>query len=73
MHSSLKRVMLFLSISIVVRSAAGDELEAVLVEGLLPINPNAVEPDVYNGTHAVAADGADFLRQFNGVSISRRA
>ncbi len=71
MHSSFKSVMLFLSISTAVGSAAGDELEAIFVEGLLPINPNAAEPDAYNGTRAVAADGADFLRQLNGVSISR--
>ncbi len=71
MQLQTKIVSLSLAVSLSLGVAGADELEAVLVEESLPINPNVSEPDAYNRVRAVSADGADFLRQLNGVSISR--
>ncbi len=71
MRLQAKIMSLSLAVSLALGVAGADELEAVLVEESLPINPNVSEPDAYNRVRAVSADGADFLRQLNGVSISR--
>ncbi len=71
MQLQTKIMSLSLAVSLSLGVAGADELEAVLVEESLPINPNVSEPDAYNRVRAVSADGADFLRQLNGVSISR--
>ncbi len=71
MQLQAKIMSLSLAVSLSLGVAGADELEAVLVEESLPINPNVSEPDAYNRVRAVSADGADFLRQLNGVSISR--
>ena len=72
MRHIFKRTVLFTAVVLSINPAqAADELAPVLVEESLPINPNASEPGDYNSISPVSADGADFLRQLNGVSVSR--
>lgn len=66
-----RKSVLISAILVPMNPVCADELQPVLIEESLPINPNASEPGDYNRTKAVAADGADFLRQLNGVSVSR--
>lgn len=50
---------------------AADVLAPVVVKETISINPNAAEPELYNATRGMPADGGDFLSQINGVSMSR--
>jgi iron complex outermembrane recepter protein len=51
--------------------AHADTLAPILVSDTVNINPNIVEPQRYSRAPAISADGADYLRQINGVNISR--
>nr|VFJ65210.1 MAG: iron complex outermembrane recepter protein [Candidatus Kentron sp. FW] len=46
-----------------------EQLPAVYVSGAITINPNIAEPS--DRRQAPSADGGDFLRQLNGVSLGR--
>ncbi len=48
-----------------------DTLDPVIVKDTVIINPNASEPEFYNRSRGVSADGGDFLGQISGVSTSR--
>ena len=48
-----------------------DELDSIIVQDTLDINPNASEPESYNRVSPTSSDGGDFLTQINGVSMSR--
>jgi iron complex outermembrane receptor protein len=48
-----------------------DELDSVIVQDTLDINPNASEPESYNRISPTSSDGGDFLTQINGISMSR--
>ena len=72
MRDTCKKSLLACAITLALGTLQADELAPILVEEqAVPINPNVAEPDAYNSSKAVNADGADFLRQVNGVSISR--
>ncbi len=71
MRQAFTRSILFTAMAVSIGPAFADELEPVLIEESLTINPNAAEPGDVNQVRAVSADGADFLRQLNGVSVSR--
>lgn len=50
---------------------AADQLDNIMIEDTVVINPNTSTPEVSTRSRATSADGADLLRQINGVSISR--
>lgn len=60
------------SISLAVMAAAcAEELDSIIVQDTLDINPNTSEPESYNRVSPTSSDGGDFLTQINGVSMSR--
>ncbi len=71
MPDAFRKSLLACAVTLALGTLQADELAPILVEESVPINPNVAEPDAYNSSKAVNADGADFLRQVNGVSISR--
>ena len=52
-------------------SLYADELESIIVQDTLDINPNSSEPESYNRVTPTSSDGGEFLSQINGVSMSR--
>jgi len=65
------RSILSLSIYAAMTTAHAAELPEITITESLPINPNASAPEAYNRTQALSADGGDFLRQLNGISVGR--
>ena len=55
----------------VTASVWADELDTIMVQDTLDINPNTSEPESYNRVSPTSSDGGDFLTQINGVSMSR--
>ncbi len=66
----IKILFVFL-ILITLSNISADELEAIIIEDNLAINPNVSTPAQYNRTRGTNADGGMFLNQINGVSTSR--
>lgn len=61
-----------LSVSLAVMATTwADELDSIIVQDTLDINPNTSEPESYNRVSPTSSDGGDFLTQINGVSMSR--
>lgn len=52
-------------------SVWAEELDTIIVQDTLEINPNASEPESYNRVSPTSSDGGDFLSQINGISMSR--
>ena len=46
-------------------------LDPIIVKDTVLINPNASEPEYFNRSRGISADGGDFLGQISGVSTSR--
>jgi iron complex outermembrane receptor protein len=63
--------LLALAVTQVLSSVQADTLDPVTIEDTVTINPNASEPEYYNRSRGVSADGGDFLGQISGVSTSR--
>ena len=67
-----KSILLMLSLSLAVSSSIlADELDSIIIEDVLTINPNSAEPEQYNRISPTSSDGGEFLTQVNGVSMSR--
>ena len=61
-----------LSLSLLTTASVwADELDNIIIQDTLDINPNTSEPESYNRVSPTSSDGGDFLTQINGVSISR--
>ncbi len=61
-----------LSVSLMLTvSVWAEELDTIIVQDTLEINPNASEPESYNRVSPTSSDGGDFLSQINGISMSR--
>lgn len=52
-------------------AANAETLSPIIVQDDVAINPNITEPEEYARTKGSSADGGDFLRQVNGVEVSR--
>ena len=52
-------------------SATAETLSPIIVQDDILINPNYSEPEEYSRSKAINADGGEFLRQINGVNMSR--
>lgn len=63
--------LLGLAICAALTPVQAEQLPGISVEDTLSINPNTTTPEAYNRSQALSADGGDFLKQLNGVSISR--
>ncbi len=60
------------AMSLVVFAEEKQQLETIIVEESIPINPgSSILPGAINRSRANNADGGDFLRQINGISASR--
>ena len=67
-----KLLLPVLSVSLVLMTSVwAEELDSIIVQDTLEINPNAAEPESYNRVSPTSSDGGDFLTQINGVSMSR--
>jgi len=67
-----KLLLPVLSISLMLTVGVwAEELDSIIVQDTLEINPNASEPESYNRVSPTSSDGGDFLSQINGVSVSR--
>jgi iron complex outermembrane receptor protein len=67
-----KSLLLMLSLSLAVSSSIlADELDSIIIEDVLTINPNSAEPEQYNRISPTSSDGGEFLTQINGISMSR--
>ena len=64
-------VSVAVSLSAITNVWAADQLDNIMIEDKVVINPNASTPEISTRSRATSADGADLLRQINGVSISR--
>jgi len=63
--------LLALAMSQSLGTVQADTLDPVIIKDTVIINPNASEPEYYNRSRGVSADGGDFLGQISGVSTSR--
>ncbi|MEJ2309693.1 MAG: TonB-dependent copper receptor [Gammaproteobacteria bacterium] len=52
-------------------SATAETLSPIIVQDDILINPNYSEPEEYTRNKVINADGGEFLRQINGVNMSR--
>jgi iron complex outermembrane receptor protein len=52
-------------------TADAETLSPIIVEDIVIINPAISEPEEYSRTKGTPADGGEFLRQVNGVNMSR--
>jgi len=67
-----KLLLPVLSVSLLLTvSVWAEELDTIIVQDTLEINPNASEPESYNRVSPTSSDGGDFLSQINGISMSR--
>lgn len=67
-----KLLLPILSVSLMLTvNVWADELDTIVVQDRLEINPNASEAESYNRVSPTSSDGGDFLTQINGVSMSR--
>jgi len=64
-------VIAVITLSQLLSTVNADTLDPVVVKDTVPINPNASEPEYYNRSRGISADGGDFLGQISGVSTSR--
>jgi iron complex outermembrane receptor protein len=63
--------LIALAVSQSLATVNADTLDPIFVKDSVTINPNASEPEFYNRSRGVSADGGDFLGQISGVSTSR--
>ncbi|CAA6828070.1 MAG: Outer membrane receptor proteins, mostly Fe transport [uncultured Thiotrichaceae bacterium] len=70
MKASFKIPLLSLSILLAMHVSAED-LDTILIEDTVNINPNTASAEDNGRTRATSADGGDFLKQVNGMSVSR--
>jgi hypothetical protein len=56
--------LLALAVTQVLSSVQADTLDPVTIEDTVTINPNASEPEYYNRSRGVSADGGDSLSRF---------
>ena len=67
-----KLLLPILSVSLMLTTSVwAEELDSIIVQDTLEINPNTSEPESYNRVSPTSSDGGDFLTQINGVSMSR--
>lgn len=61
-----KLLLPVLSVSLLLTvSVWAEELDTIIVQDTLEINPNASEPESYNRVSPTSSDGGDFLSQIN--------
>lgn len=70
MKTRVKVSLLTLSI-LLAMSASAEDMDNILIEDKVNINPNLSSPEEDTRSRATSADGGDFLKQINGISISR--
>ena len=67
-----QHLLLLLSLSLSTSSSIlAEELDSIIIQDTLTINPNTVEAEDYNRVSPTSSDGGEFLTQINGVSMSR--
>jgi iron complex outermembrane receptor protein len=67
-----KNLLFLLSLSLAVSSnVLAEELDNIVIEDVLTINPNSADANDINRVSPTSSDGGDFLTQVNGVSMSR--
>lgn len=52
-------------------SVSAEDMQNILIEDTVNINPNTANAEDNSRTRATSADGGDFLKQVNGMSVSR--
>ena len=65
-------LLLLLSLSLSISSSIlAEELDSIIIQDTLTINPNTAEAGNYFRISPTSSDGGEFLSQVNGVSMSR--